>query len=136
MVEQRLPVVNSDDGAWGDILNQYLAKQHYNTGLDNAANGSHKTITLQPGTTAAGTAPLKFTSGPLLATPEAGTIEYLTNTFYIRGTDNISIAGSITAGSLVKVSGTSTQFLKGDGSVDSSNYATKGFAIAMAIALK
>ena len=136
MFDQRLPAVNGDDGAWGDILNQYLSKEHYNTGLNNVANGSHKTITIQPGTIAAGTAPLKFTSGPLLTTPEAGAIEYLTDTFYIRGTDNISIAGSITAGSVVKSSGTSSQFLKADGTVDSSNYATKGFAIAMAIALK
>lgn len=35
-----------------------------------------KTVTIQPGTATAGTAPLKFTSGTLLTTPEAGAIEY------------------------------------------------------------
>lgn len=93
--DQRLPTVNGDDGQWGDILNQYLTKEHYDTGVNNAANGGHKTVTLQAGTSVAGTAPLKFTSGTLLATPEAGTIEYLSGKFYIRGTDSLSVAGSI-----------------------------------------
>lgn len=34
------------------------------------------------GTTAAGTAPLKFTSGPLLTTAEAGGVEFLTDKYY------------------------------------------------------
>ncbi|MFZ2125363.1 MAG: hypothetical protein WA087_01190 [Candidatus Saccharimonadales bacterium] len=83
MVQQRLPAVNGDDGAWGDILNQYLSKEHYNTGVDNVANGGHQHITLQPGTTTAGTAPIKFTSGPLLDTPESGTIEYDGTDFFL-----------------------------------------------------
>lgn len=91
-IPQRLPTVNGDDGAWGDILNQFLAKEHYNTGLDDVANGGHKNVTLQPGTATAGTAPLKFTSGALLGTAEAGALEYLTDTFYIRGTDKLSVA--------------------------------------------
>lgn len=82
MVQQRLPAVNGDDGQWGDILNQYLTKEHYDTGLDNAANGGHKTVTIRPGTTAAGTAPLKFSSGPLLTLPEAGAIEFQTDKLY------------------------------------------------------
>lgn len=73
---QRLPIVDGDDGEWGTILNQYLSKEHYNTGTDNAANGGHKTVTIQPGTTAAGTAPLKFTAGPLTTTAEAGAVEF------------------------------------------------------------
>ncbi len=73
---QRLPIVDGDDGDWGTILNQYLSKEHYDTGADNAANGGHKTITIRPGTNAAGTAPLKFTDGPLLTTPEAGAVEF------------------------------------------------------------
>lgn len=97
MTEQRLPAVNGDDGQWGDILNQYLTKEHYNTGIDNAANGGHKSITIQPGTTTAGTAPLKFTSGSLMTIPEAGAIEYLSGQFYIRGTDKLSVAGTITS---------------------------------------
>ena len=38
--------------------------------------------------------------------------------------DNVSIAGVVTATSFVKTSGTSTQFLKADGSSDSSTYLT------------
>jgi hypothetical protein len=83
MVEQRLPIVDGDDGVWGDILNQYIAKEHYDNGADNAANGGHKTVTIRPGTTAAGTAPLKFTSGPLLSNPEPGAVEYLTDKLYL-----------------------------------------------------
>lgn len=82
VVQQRLPAVNGDDGAWGDILNQFLSKEHYNTGADNAANGGHKTITVQAGANGAGTAPLKFTSGSLMTTPEAGAVEFLTDKLY------------------------------------------------------
>lgn len=96
MVQLRLPLVDGDDGEWGDILNQFIAKEHYDTGADNAANGGHKNITIRPGTSAAGTAPIKFTSGSLLATPEAGTIEYLSGKFYIRGTDSLLVAGTVT----------------------------------------
>ncbi len=97
MVQLRLPIVDGDDGEWGDILNQFISKEHYNTGADNVLNGGHKNITIRPGTAVAGTAPLKFTSGTLLATPEAGAIEYLSGQFYIRGTDKLSVAGKITS---------------------------------------
>ena len=86
MLEQRLPAVNGDDGSWGDILNQYIVKEHYNTGLDNTANGGHKVITLRPGTTAANTAPLKFTSGSLMNVAEAGAVEFLTDRLYLTQT--------------------------------------------------
>jgi hypothetical protein len=76
MTEQRLPTVDGDDGTWGNILNQFLAKEHVNTGVDNAGNGGHKTITIQAGGTGSGTAPLKIASGSILSTPEAGAIEY------------------------------------------------------------
>lgn len=79
---QRLPVVNGDDGQWGAILNNFLGKEHYDDTTDNAVNGGHKTITIRAGTTAANTAPLKFTSGSLLTTPEAGAVEFLTNRLY------------------------------------------------------
>lgn len=80
VVQQRLPVVSSDDGAWGDILNQYLGLQHYNNaGVDDPLNGSHKTITIRPGTTSALTAPLKFTSGSVMTTPEVGAVEFNDN---------------------------------------------------------
>lgn len=82
MAEQRLPVVDGDDGVWGEILNQFLSKEHYDTGIDTSANGGHKTVTIRPGTAAAGTAPLKFSSGTLLSAPEAGAVEYNTDNLY------------------------------------------------------
>ncbi len=82
MAEQRLPIVDGDDGSWGEILNQYIEKEHYNTGTNDAANGGHKNITLRAGTVTAGTAPLKFTSGSLLTAAEAGAVEYLSGKYY------------------------------------------------------
>ena len=79
---QRLPVVNGDDGQWGAILNQYLKKEHYDDTTDNAANGGHQMVTIRPGTATAGSAPLKLTSGTLLAVPEVGAVEFNTNRFY------------------------------------------------------
>jgi hypothetical protein len=88
--EQRLPAVNGDDGQWGDILNQFISKEHANSGVDDPANGGHKTITVQAGTTAAGTAPLKFSSGSLMSTPEVGAIEFLTDRLYFTQTTGTS----------------------------------------------
>lgn len=82
MPPQRLPIVNSDDAVWGDILRQYLMKEHYNDDTNNSANGGHQTITIRPGTAASGTAPLKFTSGTLMSTPEAGAMEFNNNLLY------------------------------------------------------
>lgn len=79
---QRLPIVNSDDAVWGDILRQYLMKEHFNNDLDDADNGGHQTVTIRPGTAASGTAPLKFTSGTLMTTPEAGAMEFNNNLLY------------------------------------------------------
>lgn len=79
---QRLPIVNSDDGTWGDIIRQYLLKEHYDDGTDNAANGGHKTVTIRAGTATAGTAPLKFTTGTLLSSPEAGAVEFASDQLY------------------------------------------------------
>ena len=81
MADQRLPIVNGDDGTWGTILNQYISKEHYNTGIDDADNGGHKAITIRPGSTVAGTAPLKFTSGSLTTAAEVGAVEFLTDKF-------------------------------------------------------
>lgn len=80
---QRLPIVNSDDGTWGDILRQYLQLQHYDDGTDNpGVNGMHQKVTIRPGTATAGTAPLKFSSGTLLGTPEAGAVEFNSDSLY------------------------------------------------------
>jgi hypothetical protein len=83
MAEWRLPRVNQDDGIWGDILVQFLEKEHYNDDTDNAAeNGGHQKITVRAGTTSAGTAPIKLTSGSLMTAAEAGAIEFLTDDLY------------------------------------------------------
>lgn len=82
MADNRLPIVDGDDGVWGEIINQFLEKEHYNTGANNAANGGHKTITIRPGTTAAGTAPLKFSSGSLMTSAEAGAMEFNSDQLY------------------------------------------------------
>lgn len=86
MAEQRLPIVNSDDGVWGDIIRQYLMKEHYNDDTDNPVNGGHQKITVRAGTTGAGTAPIKLTSGSLMTSPEAGAIEFLTDKLYFTQT--------------------------------------------------
>ncbi|MCA9325215.1 hypothetical protein KDA23_04095 [Candidatus Saccharibacteria bacterium] len=86
MAQQRLPIVNSDDGTWGDIIRQYLMKEHYNDDTDNPVNGGHQKITIRPGTATAGTAPLKFSSGTLLSTPEAGAVEFNSDTLYFTQT--------------------------------------------------
>lgn len=80
---QRLPIVNSDDGTWGDIIRQYLKKEHYDDGTDNAVNGGHQNITIRPGTTTA--APLTFnaTGAALLSSPQDGAVEYTSGAFYI-----------------------------------------------------
>jgi hypothetical protein len=79
---QRLPIVNSDDGTWGDIIRQYLKKEHYDDGTDNAINGGHQNITVRAGTATAGTAPIKLTSGTLLTAAEAGAVEFNTDSLY------------------------------------------------------
>jgi hypothetical protein len=88
MVDQRLPAVGGDEGHWGEILNQFLQKEHYDTGSDNPANGGHQTITIRAGTASAGNAPLKFTSGTLLTTPEAGAMEFAGDNYYLTQTSN------------------------------------------------
>jgi hypothetical protein len=80
MVVQRLPIVGTDDGTWGDIIRQYLMLQHYNDDTNNPVNGGHKNVTITAGTSTA--APLTFSSGTLLSTPAAGSVEFNSNTLY------------------------------------------------------
>lgn len=56
-------------------------------------------LNIKAGTASAGTAPIKLTSGTLLTTPEAGALEYLTNVFYIRGSDGLNVAQKVQGGS-------------------------------------
>ncbi len=80
MAEQRLPRVDQDDGIWGDILLQYLTKEHYNNDTDNADNGGHQFVTIRAGTTSA--PPLRLSSGSLTTIPAIGAIEFNTDTLY------------------------------------------------------
>jgi hypothetical protein len=80
MYPQRLPIVNSDDGTWGNILVQYLQLQHTNTGTNVATNGGHQNVTITAGTTTA--APLTLTSGTSLTTAATGSLEFTTDTLY------------------------------------------------------
>ena len=82
-IEQRLPIVNGDDGIWGDDLNTFLGKEHYNADATltpgTSTNGGHQVITLRPGTTADNTAPIRFNntaSSVLMTNRAAGAFEY------------------------------------------------------------
>ncbi|HEX4662475.1 MAG TPA: hypothetical protein VH144_02580 [Candidatus Saccharimonadales bacterium] len=79
---QRLPIVNSDDGVWGDILRQYLMKEHFNDDTDNPVNGGHQKITVRAGSATAGTAPIKLTTGTLMTAAEAGAVEFNSDSLY------------------------------------------------------
>ncbi len=87
MADQRLPIVGQDDGTWGDILRQFLMKEHVNDDDNHPGNGGHKNVTIAAGSAGAGGAPLKFTTGTLLTNPEAGAVEYAGNYFYITAND-------------------------------------------------
>lgn len=60
---------------------------------------------LPAGTATASTAPLKFTSGPLLTAPEAGTIEFLTDGLYFTTTTGTTRKRIQLQGVIVKTSG-------------------------------
>lgn len=83
MADQRLPIVNDDDGIWGDILRQYLKKEHTDNGTDNAANGGHQHITITASDGTAGTAPITFTAGTNLSSPVSGAMEYDGTYYYL-----------------------------------------------------
>ena len=69
--------VRSTTGASGDILS---IKASGNVGI--GVTSPTAALQLKAGTASANTAPLKFTSGPLMTTPEAGAIEFLSDAFY------------------------------------------------------
>ncbi len=80
----RLPIVNEDDGTWGGILRDFIMQEHVNDDNDaSPGNGGHKNITITAGTSSAGGAPLKFTSGTLLSTEEAGAMEFAGDHYYL-----------------------------------------------------
>jgi len=72
------------DGAGGADFTRMTILSSGNVGI-GVINPTAR-LHLAAGTTAAGTAPLKFTSGTDLTTPEAGVIEYDGTRFYMTGT--------------------------------------------------
>lgn len=65
-----------------------------------------------------------------------GGIDFETNggaiSMVLDASANLSVVGSVTSSSIIKVGGTSTQFLKADGSVDSSTYASDSLVVKLA----
>jgi hypothetical protein len=143
---QRLPIVNQDDGTWGDIIRQFLMKEHYNDDSDSAANGGHQKVTIRAGTAAAGTAPLKFTSGTVLSAPETGAVEFNSDSLYFTITsgttrkkvalydDSFGATGDMyyrdSSGNFVQLgmSATAGQVLK-SGTTPSWGYTNSGFKV-------
>jgi hypothetical protein len=86
MPSQRLPIVNADDGSWGNILNNYLTYQHVQTQVGGVntygpGNGGHQNVTITAGTSS--NAPLTFAAGTNLTTPVAGSFEFDGTFFYL-----------------------------------------------------
>jgi len=69
--------VNAQTGGTANYCAQFIGG---NVGIGTASPTA--ALHLKAGTTAASTAPLKLTSGDLMTAPEAGAIEFLTDTFY------------------------------------------------------
>lgn len=124
----RLPVVNADDGTWGQLLNDFIGRQHLDStpGTLSANSAQHQTVTITAGTAAAGTAPLKFASGPLLTTAEAGAMEFLTDSLYFTITtgaarkliafaDFSNVSGTLTVSNGGTGATTLTGLIKGSG---------------------
>ncbi len=86
---QRLPIVGDDDGVWGNILRQYLEKEHYQSAgdTDDPANGGHQFVTIRAGTTSK--APLTLAIGPLTSTPAIGAIEFNDDKLYFTTTGSV-----------------------------------------------
>jgi len=87
--EFQTPSIYASDGVSGVYLND--GTYAINATGKSYLNGA---VTLGAGSATAGTAPLKFTSGTLTTVAVAGQLEYLSNRFYIRGTDKLTIGGN------------------------------------------
>jgi hypothetical protein len=57
-----------------------------NIGIGAAMTAPTANLHIEAGSTAAGSAPIKLTSGPLMTAPEVGAIEFLTDTLYFTQT--------------------------------------------------
>lgn len=96
--------------------------------LSNRSLGIGTTSTTAASLYVNGTSTSKVTIIAKPVTSQTADIQQWQNT---AGTDNlakIDISGNFTAASIIKTGGTSSQFLKADGSVDSSTYLTTGTA--------
>ena len=77
-----------------------------------------------------------FATSPTLVTPVLGAAiatSVVVGSGVTINASGINVTGVITATSFVKLAGTSNEFLKADGSVDSASYTSTGKAIAMSI---
>lgn len=75
-------LIKSQTGDHSILVEAGSPSRHVPSMLIGAAADPTAILHLAAGTTAASTAPLKFTSGALNTTAEAGAIEFLTDTFY------------------------------------------------------
>jgi hypothetical protein len=100
------------------------------TGIGNTAPTAKLHITA--GTSTAGNAPLKFTSGTLLSTPENGVMEYDGSFWLTSGGTRRTIASSVTAGNLDAISSISSTNsisltpMSGNSVIDTSTTASTG----------
>ena len=108
----------TDIGATNTFTNEFVVDTSGRVGIGTSLPSA--VLNLKAGTSTANTAPLKFTSGANLTTPEAGAMEYSSNTLYF--------TPSTTRYPVTLSTGTSSQFIKGDGSLDSNTYLTTGTA--------
>lgn len=101
------------------LLNDTTFNQIKSSGNTQYVGTTNGVNTLKIGTTATGWKSVTTDAGSSVWA-EAGTQAMSLN----HGTGNLLVEGSVTADSIVKDGGTSSQFLKADGSVDSTTYAT------------
>jgi hypothetical protein len=96
---------NIENGVLGDVHTQYVRKAADSSNVVTASTSSTKPLIVKGAASqSVSLQEWQNTSGTALA--------------------SVSQAGNLTAASFVKASGTSSEFLKADGSVDSSTYAT------------
>jgi hypothetical protein len=66
--------------------------KYFSNNVGIATTNPTARLHIAAGTAAVGMAPIKFTAGTLQTTAEAGTIEYVSGTFYIRSGEKLSVA--------------------------------------------
>jgi hypothetical protein len=79
-------IQNENAGNYPIFITTNFTRLDYNTSVFTSAAPTAR-FHIGAGSTAANTAPIKINSGPLMTTPEPGTIEY-NNTFYVTNSDS------------------------------------------------